>query len=168
MSTITLRPIDDLNDSYVEGDSGETENFYALVDEEELDIGDYITESSTTFAMRAEFDWTETNFSNEIINSVTFYFYIDADGVDISLSRNSGGTTDVMSSGQTPAGWVSKEYTTSPQTSLEWTPSEINSLDYGFRIASDGVGKPTRNVYMVYAVVDYDQGGNPYYYYKQQ
>lgn len=168
MSTITLRPIDDLNSSNVEGDSGESSNFYALVDEEELDVGDYITEAGTVSPMRCEFDWTETSFSGETINSVTFYFYVDADGVDIDLSRNSGGTRDTMSTGQTPAGWVSKEYTTSPQTSLAWTPSEINGLDYGFYIASDGIGKPTRNMYMVYAVVDYELGGNPGYYYAQQ
>jgi len=163
MSTATLRP--NANGNYTQWGVWDTDH-WAAVDEEEADdtttcIYDGVQGQRDSFAFEdlnqagATINWVQVTVrakSTATAEHEVGIFYREAS------TDYANETTQVAddSAYQTYslAAW---KYTTNPATSNPWTPSEIDAMEWGVKMAVDG-GKGSLYITQVYVEVDYTAG----------
>lgn len=155
-STITLRPnAQGYYSAWTNSGCNSGSYEWQCVDEDPANTGDNLYTSSKSVA--ESFGFTDTGLTNEVINSVTLYYY----GQRYSSSRYQfqplirASSTDYLGSVKTlTASYAlySQTYTTNPATSSAWTIAEVNALEAGMKSYSANYGG---TIAQIYAVVDY-------------
>jgi len=133
--------------------SGSSE--WQCVDEDPANTSDNLYTSSKS--VYESFAFGNTGFTNEVINSVTLYFYgqqysstrYNFQPLIRSSSTNYLGSLKSLTSSYD---YYSEAYTTNPATGSAWTIAQVDALEAGMKSYSSSYGG---RIAQLYAVVDY-------------
>ena len=130
---------------------------WQCVDEEIIDNKDYLRTSGTS---KETFLFSDTGLTNEKINGITIFYYAQQDYSRANSCFEAmirSNRRDYLSGNQLCVGnswqYVSHTYELNPATGLQWTASEVDSLEAGMHALNpNGGGK----ISQVYVLVEYE------------
>lgn len=151
MATTIIRPDSDITSgSNIHTSDDVDENYYSYINEETLDTGDYLKNTSDGTTALFGFESSGLNESTTI-NKLTLYQHTSAYGPSCNFYVNDTiYEQDDYSGGVNYLLW--KEFINSPFTDEEWTVSEIDSSNFGIYLAGS---KSTERCYQYYIEIDY-------------
>lgn len=165
MATVTIRPTGDhtiaIDDYY---DSTTVPNGvpnYSVIDEVELDTGDYISYSYK--GSLCAFKYSSANINvGDTVNSITVHIKGSIDGTPVVRITTSDSTQNIYIGAATliSSGYWTLSVATHPLTGTAFTVNDVNGVgdNICFAIEMTGGDKGNDSLYQLYLVVDYTEG----------